>query len=211
MESFDDAPIGDPQDPSGFSPPKGHPYVIELRQKVTMVQNVWAAFYLSPEGTEVQVAQVAQKRFKLKEAVNVETPDGAPLLTIKARKVFEVGGTYDVHDAAGNLLATLTKEFEKSLVRSTYRISTPVGELVTHERGAVRAVVRRLWSLTDFPWFLPVQFDIVRQGSDGTQPVATIDRQMKLRDHYRIEVRDPQLDWRVATSIGVATDAFMDR
>ena len=211
MESFDDAVTREPQDLPAFSPPTGHPYVIELRQKVTMVKNVWGAFYVSPDGTEVQVAQIAQKRFKLKEAVNVETPDGRPLLTIKARNVLEVGGTYDVHDAAGTVLATLKKEFGKSLVRSTYGISTPIGELVAHERGAARAALRRLWSLTDFPWFLPIQFDIVRQGSDSTQPVATIDRQMKLRDHYRIEVRDPQLDWRVATSIGVATDAFMNR
>lgn len=214
MENFDaaaarPAPTSGPA--TGPPPAAGRPYVIDLRQKVTMVKNVWGVFRVDEDGSEEQVAQVAQKRFKLKESVKVETPDGAPLLTIQARKVLELAATYDIRDAAGTTLATITKEFGKSLGRSTYSVSTPLGTLTVQERSAARAIMRRVWSVTDLPWFMPIQFDIVAQTAGGEHPVATIDRQMKLRDHYRISVTDPGLDWRLATAIGIATDAFMNR
>lgn len=207
-----------PQDPS--APPRpaastpadaARPYVIELQQKVTLVKNVWGVMRIDDAGNETLVAQVAQKRFKLKESVKVETPDGGPLLTIQARKVMELHANYDVRDAGGNVIATITKEFGKSLGRSTYGVSTPLGDLVVHERSAAKAILRRVFSVVDLPWLFPIQFDIVHQAGGVEHPVATIDRKMKLRDHYRIAVSDPRLDWRIATAIGVATDAFMNR
>jgi hypothetical protein len=38
-----------------------------------------------------------------------------------------------------------------------------------------------------------------------------IERQMKLRDVYRITITDGSLDWRVAGALAVTVDAFMNR
>jgi uncharacterized protein YxjI len=191
-------------------------YVIELQQKVTLVRNTWAVLYTGADGQQSQVAQVAQKRFSLKEAVRIDSPAGDPLAFIQGRKVLEIAGTYDVVDASGAVLASIAKDFKRSLGRSTYRVSVPGAELVVQERSQARAIGRRAWGLVqmvvEIPWFLPVQFDVVRADATGVAaPVATIDRLMKLRDHYRVEVMEPALDWRVATAMAVAADAFMNR
>lgn len=192
-------------------------YVVELQQKVTLVKNTWAVLLTDADRHQTHVAQVAQKRFALKEAVRIDSPAGEPLAFIQGRKVLEVAGTYDVVDGNGAVLASMAKDFKRSLGRSTFRVSVPGAELVVQERSAGRAIARRVWGLVqvvvELPWFLPIQFDVVRADAPNATPVATIDRLMKLRDHYRVEVKEPalDLDWRVATAMAVAADAFMNR
>lgn len=190
-------------------------YVVELQQKVTLVKNAWAVLLTDAEGRQTHVAQVAQKRFALKEAVRIDSPTGEALAFIQGRKVLEIAGTYDVVDAGGAVLASMAKDFKRSLGRSTFRVSVPGMELLVQERSEARAIARRVWGLVqmviEIPWFLPIQFDVVPAEGANASPVATIDRQMKLRDHYRVEVSEPALDWRVATAMAVAADAFMNR
>jgi hypothetical protein len=65
-----------------------------------------------------------------------------------------------------------------------------------------------LAAASDLPWLFPIQFDFTDQ--QGRQVLA-VERQMRLRDVYRIMVQDDDLDWRVAAACGVAVDALMDR
>jgi uncharacterized protein YxjI len=130
--------------------------------------------------------------------------------TVGARNILELVGTYDVAGPAGELLATIRKDGAASLLRSTYRVELGDGtQLVGQERGAVKAVLRRIVGLaTDFPWPLPVQFDFTR--SDGAV-LLSVERRLRLRDAYHVPVADDALDWRVAAALAVAVDAFMNR
>lgn len=182
-------------------------YTLELRQRLTAVKNRWDIVRADPGSPEQNVGFVEQKRFSLKERVTVFTDESKNevLITLGARNIMEIKGTYDVDDAGGMRLATITKEFKKSLIRSTYTIETPLGELTVTERHMVVAIFRRVQD--NIP--LPIGFDV--KAPDGTV-VATVDRKiMRLRDLYYIRVFDERLEWRLATAIGVACDAFMNR
>lgn len=182
-------------------------YTLELRQRLTAVKNRYDLVRVGEGGQEEPLGFVEQKRFSLKERVTIFTDESkeAVAFTIGARNVLELRGTYDVADAAGQPLATLTKEFKKSLLRSTYTIDTPLGTLTVTERNMAVAILRRIQD--NIP--LPIFFDV--KAPDGT-PVATVDRKiMRLRDLYYIRVYDDRLEWRVAAAIGVACDAFMNR
>jgi hypothetical protein len=61
---------------------------------------------------------------------------------------------------------------------------------------------------TDVPWFLPIHFDFTDAGG---ATALTIERQMRLRDVYRVTVHDGSLDWRVPAALAVTVDAFMNR
>ena len=59
-------------------------------------------------------------------------------------------------------------------------------------------------------WYIPlfpIQFDVMQ----GEHVLASVDRIMKIRDSYRVEVQDDAFDWRVAAAVAVAVDAFMNR
>ncbi|MGN6598251.1 MAG: hypothetical protein ACTHMW_03045 [Actinomycetes bacterium] len=185
------------------------PYTLELRQRFTVVQNRWDLFRIDGGG-ERQLAYAEQKRFSLKEKVTFFEADGGVAFTIGARNIMEIRGTYDVLDGAGQQLATITKQFKASLTRSTYSVTLPDGRALTAaERGSIKPIARRIVGLaSDFPWPFPIHFDVA--GPDG-RLLAAVERQMRIRDVYRITVADGSLDWRVAAALGVATDAFMNR
>jgi uncharacterized protein YxjI len=188
------------------------PYVIELRQKFTVLQNRYDLVGIDAAGAETPLAYAEQKRFSLKEKVTFWSgrEKSAVAFTIAARNVLEVLGVYDVCDTAGVVLATIRKDPKASLLRSTYRVELPGGSVVTgHERGQVRAVLRRVVGFaTDFPWPFPIHFDFADQQE---RPVLAVERQMRLRDVYHVPVADGQLDWRVAAALAVTVDAFMNR
>ncbi len=187
--------------------PPAPAYTLELRQRLTAVKNRYDLVMVEPGGPEQSVGFVEQKRFSLKERVTVFTDENksAVAFTIGGRNVLELRGTYDVESADGERLATMTKEFKKSLLRSTYTVDTPLGTLTVTERNVAVAILRRVQD--SIP--LPIFFDV--KAPDGTS-VATVDRKiMRLRDLYYIRVYDTRLDWRVAGAIGVACDAFMNR
>lgn len=180
-------------------------YSLELRQRFTPLQNRYDLIGLRG-GAEERLAYAEQKRFSMKEKVSFFTDDAKThvAFTLGARNVLEIAGTYDVLGAAGEQLAVLKKAAAASLLRSTYRVTLPDGrELVAAERSLFTALWRRF---SDIPLF-PIHFDV----KDGETVLMTVDRQMKLRDVYRLEVHDETLDWRVAAALAVAFDAFMNR
>lgn len=184
------------------------PYSLTLTQKLTMMQNRWTV--TRTDSTPVDLGYITQKRMALKESVTCTTPDGAGVVfRIQGRKVIELGGVYDVVDGDGVSIGTLAKNFKASLGRSTYTVETPQGRWTLTETSQVQAIVRRVVSLADIPWFIRVQFSLMNES--GAQ-VGHVNRaNMKIKDTYDIKVEDDRLDMRMAAAMGVAVDAFMNR
>jgi uncharacterized protein YxjI len=181
------------------------PYVLELRQRITPLQNRYDLIGFH-EGAEQTLGYAEQKRMALKEKITFYADDAKTQVAFRigARSIVELGATYDVEAADGTMLATMKKSFASSLLRSTYEITTADGrQLVCQERTVWKALFRRF---VDIPLFA-IQFDVIDRG----HVLTTIDRQMRLRDVYRVQVQDDAFDWRVAASIAVAVDAFMNR
>jgi hypothetical protein len=192
------------------SPVPAPAYALELRQRFTPLQNRYDLVGVDASGAESVLGYAEQKRFSLKEKVTFWSgPDrSAVVFTIQARNVFEIAGTYDVAAGDGTVLATIQKDFKSSLTQSTYTVDVGGRRLVGKERGQIKALARRAVEvLTDWPWIFPIHFDF--KGDDGL--TMSIERQMKLRDVYRIAIADGTLDWRVAGALAVTIDAFMNR
>jgi uncharacterized protein YxjI len=186
-------------------------YVLELRQRFSPLQNRYDVVGLDPAGTETQLGYAEQKRFSLKEKVTfwAGADRSQVVFTIGARNMFEIAGTYDVAAGDGTPLAVIAKDAVSSFTRSTYKVDVNGRALVGKERSAVQAIARRAMEVfTDLPWFLPIHFDFTDAGGST---VLTIERQMKLRDVYRVAVEDASLDWRVPAALAVTVDAFMNR
>ncbi|MCU1591749.1 MAG: hypothetical protein JWP11_3005 [Frankiales bacterium] len=185
-------------------------YSLELRQRFTPLQNRYDLVGIDASGQEKPLGYAEQKRFSLKEKVTFWSgPDRAQVVfTIAARNVFEIAGTYDVAAADGTVLATIQKDLVSSFMQSTYTVEVGGRRLIGKERGLVKAIARRaVEMLTDWPWIFPIHFDFT--SNDGL--AMSIERQMKLRDVYRINISDGSLDWRVAGALAVTVDAFMNR
>ena len=183
-----------------------------LRQKITLMVNRYELRPIGPDGTEgALVAFAEQKRMAFKEQVTFFTDESKtqPVFGFKARQRIDLGATYDVTDAQGNPIGEFRKDFKKSLLRSTWHLSTPDGlTAMGQERNAAIAIIRRF---VDIP-FLLFHFDFT--APDG-QVILSSERQRSLRDRYELTVpvldNGWQLDWRVAAAMGVALDALQAR
>jgi hypothetical protein len=185
-------------------------YALELRQRFTPLQNRYDLVGIDPSGAEKPLGYAEQKRFSLKEKVTFWSGEDRSVVvfTIAARNIFEIAGTYDVAAADGTVLATIAKDVVSSFTQSTYTVDVNGKRLIGRERGLLKALARRAVEiLTDWPWIFPIHFDFT--GDDGL--AMQIERQMKLRDVYRITITDGSLDWRVAGALAVTVDAFMNR
>jgi len=186
-------------------------YVLELRQRFTPLQNRYDVVGVDAASAETPLGYAEQKRFSLKEKVTFwSSADRSQVVfTLGARNLFEIAGTYDVHGDDGRPLATISKDLMSSFLRSTYKVEHAGSPLVGQERSTVQAILRRaLQVFSDVPWFLPIHFDFT---DPSGAVVLTIERQMKLRDVYRVTVQDASLDWRVPAALAVTVDAFMNR
>ncbi|MCE1178101.1 MAG: hypothetical protein LWW86_03615 [Micrococcales bacterium] len=192
-----------------------------LRQKITMMVNRYVIAPIDPatgaEGAPLAIAQ--QKRMAFKEQVTfyADKARTRPVFSFKARRKLDLGAGYDVFDAEGRPIGYFKKDFGKSLLRSTWHISTPDGFNGTgQERNANVAVLRRVWEfipvIGEMP--LPFIFHFDFTGPDG-RVVLSSERKMSLRDRYTITVPvlddGWQLDWRVAMAMSVALDALQSR
>ena len=186
-------------------------YALELRQRFTPLQNRYDVVGVDGAGGETPLAYAEQKRFSLKEKVTFWSgaDRGQVVFTIGARNMFEIAGTYDVAAGDGTPLAVISKDVVSSFTRSTYNVDVNGRRVVGKERSPVQALMRRAVEIfSDIPWFLPIHFDFTDVSG---AVVLTIERQMKLRDVYRIAVMDGSLDWRVPAALAVTVDAFMNR
>ena len=170
----------------------------ELHQKFAMTTNVYRVV-----AGDLDVAEAKQKRMALKERVTFRDAEGHESFSFAARQVIDLGATYDVTAADGTPLATFSKDFAKSLSRSTFTLEGPGYAATGTERSQGVAILRRV---LDIP-FLPIHFDFT--SAEGL--LMSVERKPTMRDRYAVEVPDARVDWRVAASVAVALDAMMQR
>jgi len=188
-----------------------------VRQKITMMVNRYELRPLADDGTEGPLLAMAQqKRMAFKEQVTFYTDEARtqPVFGFKARKRMDLAATYDVTDGEGNAIGEFRKDFGKSLLRSTWHLTTPDGlTAVGQERSQTVAIARRVVDMIgDLPIFLRFHFDFT---APNGEIILTSERQRSLRDRYEITVpkldNGWQLDWRVAAAMAVALDALQSR
>jgi uncharacterized protein YxjI len=101
-----------------------------IKQRLTMMVNRYEIRSVDDNGIEGPlIAMAQQKRMAFKEQVTFYA-DGArtqPVFGFKARQRMDIGATYDVTDASGMPIGSFRKEFAKSLLRSTWQLTTADG------------------------------------------------------------------------------------
>jgi uncharacterized protein YxjI len=155
---------------------------------------------------------------KIREQINFfrDESQSQPLMRIQAKKVFEFRGRSEVQLPDGTVIGYLQKVFGTSLVRSTWQLLDPNGNVVAgaQESSMFIAVLRRVWGflpyVSNIPFLLPFHFDITIQ--DRT--VGKYRRIWAWRDRYVMDLSgDPErwIDRRVAMAFCIALDALQDR
>ena len=174
-------------------------------QKFTLMVNRYTVSVAEPDGSVgPEVCFVEQKRMAFKEEVTFRR-DGVPAFRFKARKVMDLGATYDVTTVDGAEIGLFRKNFGQSLLRSTWHLQQPgLPEVTGQERSMAVALLRRVQDAIP----LPVHFDFA--SPDG-HPIMSLSRKFGLRDKYLLEVHDNALDRRLAISMAVALDALQAR
>ena len=177
-----------------------------VAQRFTMMVNRYDVAVAGPGGAPATpVCFVEQKRLALREQIDFRDPvTGGPLFRLKARRVMDVGATYDVTAADGTAIGLFRKDAVRSLLRSTWHLEQPgLPPAVGQERSMVVAMLRRVQDTVP----LPFHFDF---SSDG-QAIMSVERTFGLRDRYLLTVHAPALDRRLAIAMAVGLDALQAR
>lgn len=178
-----------------------------VKQRITLMVNRYEVHTADASGAPAQlVAFAEQKRMALKEQVTLYTDESrsSVLAGFKARKVLDLGATYDITDGSGASIGLFRKDFAKSLLRSTWHLEQPSwGTATGQERNLLVALLRRFADLT----FWPYHFDFTRNGT----PAFDITKKWGLRDRYVVTIQDPQIDRRLVIAMAVALDALQAR
>jgi uncharacterized protein YxjI len=164
------------------------------------------------------VAYVRQKRMAVKEHIRFFADEGETreVFHIQGRSWLDTGGSrYDVNDAQDGHIGVLSHIFGKSLLRSTWRISTPDEQeiAVAHERSQSMALLRRVIDFVpDIGGLIPIpyNFDILADG----EVIGHVNRKFNLRDQYVLDLsRDPErkLDRRLGIVLAVGLDTLQNR
>jgi uncharacterized protein YxjI len=188
-----------------------------IRQNFRPLVNQYVVHLVEPDGKHgPAIAFAQQKRGKLKEEVILYTDDTktTELARFKARQMLDIKAQHDVTGVEGKPLGMFSKNFKKSIIRSTWHLERPDAPAATgQERSLFGAILRRVWGMIPYvgAW-LPAptyHFDFVTD--EGAAPVLHIERQMKLRDQYLLTMPDPTMDRRLAICVAVAMDAIQNR
>ena len=163
------------------------------------------------------VAFVRQKRMAFREDIRFFADEGETqeLFRIKARRVIDIGGRYDVHDAAGQPIGVLEHQFRKSLLRSTWRILSPSDEelAVAKEKNAFLAVARRVVDFLPYGEWVPIPYDFVIHA--GERELGHFTRKfLSVRDRYTLDLSgdtDKRVDRRLGIALGIGLDALQNR
>ena len=163
------------------------------------------------------VAFVRQKRMAFREDIRFFADEGEnqELFRIKARRVIDIGGRYDVHDAAGQPIGVLEHQFRKSLLRSTCRILSPADEelAIAKEKNAFLAIARRLVDFVPYGEWVPIPYDFVIHS--GERELGHFTRKfLSLRDKYTLDLsgdQEKQVDRRLGIALGIGLDALQNR
>lgn len=163
------------------------------------------------------VAFVRQKRMAFREDIRFFGDEGEnqELFRIKARRVIDIGGRYDVHDASGQPIGVLEHQFKKSLLRSTWRILSPADEelAVAKEKNAWLAVARRVVDFVPYGEWVPIPYDFVIH--EGEREFGHFTRKfLSVRDRYTLGLEGDQekrIDRRLGIALAIGLDALQNR
>ena len=187
-------------------------------QLVRPMVNLYTVSTLGPDGKSAgqTVAFARQKRMALKEDLRFFADDSETeeLFRLKARRVVEIGGRYDVTQPSGERIGTLEKRFKQSLIRSTWSILDASDDQIAwaRERSALIAIVRRIKDLVPYGEAIPIpyHFTFLR----GEREIGEVTRVLGLRDKYILDLSadaERALDRRLAIALAVGLDAFQAR
>jgi hypothetical protein len=195
--------------------PDAYEYVV--RQRITPMVNRYTVF-AGHDGERGPVAFVQQKRLKLREEIIFfgDEQRQHPVFRVKARKVLDLGGKYDVIDENGQRIGIFGKAFKASLTRSTWVIFAPdeTTELLRiAERSKGVAYFRRIWGFLPYigDWPFPMKYHFDFTAPDG-RVLGSYDKITRFRDHYRLALgQQIPADVRVFFALAVALDALQSR
>lgn len=194
-----------------------------LRQRIKLVVNQYE-FSVPPthgKSDGEPFCFVEQKRFKFKEDIRFFADESKQheLLRIKARQRFDPRARYDVTSPDGAKVGEIQKVFGASLLRSTYTLFDPAGNLVcvVREKSMPKAIFRRILQLVPYvqsvaDW-LPIAYDFEFLHGDAVIGEHRR-RRWKWRDVYDMDfAADTQrrIDRRLALAAAVGLDALQAR
>jgi uncharacterized protein YxjI len=192
-------------------------YLIEqlVRPIVNLYRVTPLAVGETPAGPPVAFAR--QKRMAFREDIRFFADEGESqeVFRIKARRVIDVGGRYDVHDAAGQPIGVLEHRFGKSLLRTTWRIlSTTDEELaVAQEKNQLLAILRRVVDFVPYGELVPIPYDFVIHS--GERELGHFTRKfLAFRDTYTLDLsgdQEKRIDRRLGIALGIGLDALQNR
>jgi len=189
-----------------------------IDQLVRPVANLYRISTLGTDGKSAgePLAFVRQKKLAIKEDIRfyADEDEREELFRLKARKMMELAGRYDVLAPSGESHGVIQKVFGASLLRSTWRILDPEETEIgrAYERSVPVALLRRAIDVVPYGELVPIVFHFTIE-ADGRQ-VGDLRRPMGLRDRYILDLRSDvgrRIDRRVAVALGVALDALQSR
>jgi hypothetical protein len=189
-----------------------------IDQLIRPVANLYRISTLGPDGASGgdPVAFVRQKRLALKEDIGffADESEQEELFRLKARRVIEVGGRYDVVTPEGGRLGVLAKHFGASLLRSTWTIqdSNEQPIALARERSMPVALLRRAIDAVPYGELVPILYHFTLTAVGGE--VGSLRRPIGVRDRYILRLDgDPErrIDRRVAVALAIALDALQSR
>ncbi len=164
------------------------------------------------------IAYVRQKRMAIKEDIRffADEDETTELFRIKARRVLEIGGNYDVTTPDGQRIGVLQKVFGRSLFRSTWRIlDAQEAVLATgQERSLFLAIARRLIDFVPYVGeYIPIPYNFELNDPDG-KPIGGMDRKFQIRDKYVLDLsgdHERRVDRRLAVALAIGLDTLQNR
>ena len=163
------------------------------------------------------VAYVRQKKLAIREDIRfyADEQETRELFRIKARTVFDIGGSrYDVN-VGEERIGVLDHMFKQSLLRSTWTVRDGNEDelMIARERSLFGAIARRAIDFVpDIGGLIPIpyNFDFL---ADGTV-VGGMDRKFQLRDRYIVDIggdHDKRVDRRLVIALAIGLDSLQNR
>ena len=164
------------------------------------------------------IAYVRQKRMAIKEDIRffADEDETTELFRIKARRMLEIGGNYDVTTPDGQRIGVLQKVFGRSLFRSTWRILDAQENVLAsgQERSLFLAVARRLIDFVPYVGeYIPIPYNFELNDPEGKR-IGGMDRKFQIRDKYLLDLsedRERALDRRLAIALAIGLDTLQNR
>ena len=196
-----------------------------VEQKINIFTNKYCVYESDGVGNRGKIVAFAQqKRLAFKEKVRFYTDESKAqeVFSFRAEKVLDIHGRFFVEDPGGNVIGIFKKDFEKSLLSSTWHVLDPQGNprITISESNVVLAILRR------FAGFIPIvgefidflivlfRYHFVWQDSASGNLIGKYQKTTLFRDHYLLSMSDEaiqQTDWRVLAAVSVALDALQSR